>query len=323
MSDAFGWEYSVALVCLGKQADRFATYREDVSLEEKFELASRIESLGAVGAYYPSELQDIDKYKELCRTYNFRTSEVTVDIFGSPKFARGSFTSPSPETRKDAIQLVKDAMDVAKEIGCPLVNPWPGQDGYDYIFQMNYSKAWKQLIEGIRECGEHRRDAKIALEYKLKEPRTHLFLSTVGKALHVCNEVGLDNVGVTLDVGHAMMAYENLAESVVLIDSARKLFNIHLNDNYAEWDWDLIPVSTHFLQFLEFLYWLKAVDYKGSMLMDVFPRRNEPAKVFRCSIENLKLMERLLEKVGMETLRHQIEKGDITEMQLTLKRLFQ
>jgi len=51
MSD---WRFSAALVCFGKQADRFSTYREDKSLEEKFELVSKVEGLEGVGAYYPS-----------------------------------------------------------------------------------------------------------------------------------------------------------------------------------------------------------------------------------------------------------------------------
>jgi len=324
MSGEFDWGFSVALVCLGKQADRFATYREDKTLEEKFELASKIKSLTAVGVYYPHELKDIDTFKDLCKTYKLKTSEVTVDIFSEPKFKYGSFTSPSPATRKETIQRVKEAMDAAKEIECPLVNLWPGQDGHDYMFQSNYQKAWKQLIEGVRECAEYRSDVKIGLEYKLKEPRTHLFLSTVGKALLVCNEVGLSNVGVTLDVGHAMMAYENLAESAVLLGCKGKLFNVHLNDNYADWDWDLIPVTTHFLQFLEFLLWLKILKYKGWILMDVFPRRDDPVKVFNCSIKNLKHIARamLLKKVGVETLIEQIEKGDATEMWHILNKVY-
>ena len=75
MDENFDWKFSVALVCLGKQGDRFSTYREDVTLEEKFELASRIEGLQGVGAYYPGELEDIDRYNELCSKYNFETSE--------------------------------------------------------------------------------------------------------------------------------------------------------------------------------------------------------------------------------------------------------
>jgi len=264
----------------------------------------------------------VDRYRELCRTYKLKTSEIVVDIFSDPKFMHGSFTSTSPKIRRETIERVKKAMDAAKEIDCPLVNPWPGQDGHDYLFQSNYRESWKRLIDGVRECAEHRPDVRIALEYKLKEPRSHILLSTVGKTLFVCSEVGLENVGATLDVGHAMMAYENLAESAVLLSSKGKLFNIHLNDNYGDWDWDLVPATTHLWQFTEFLLWLKAVGYKGWMLMDVSPNREDPVKVFTRSIRNLKLVWESLNRARIERLIQLSDKGDISEAWQALEKVF-
>jgi xylose isomerase len=313
MDENFDWKFSVALVCLGKQGDRFSTYREDVTLEEKFELASRIEGLQGVGAYYPGELEDIDKYNDLCSKYGFETSEIVVDIFSDPRFMNGSFANRSPEIRQLAIDRVKESMDAAVEIGCEMVNPWPGQDGFDYAFQADYRESWRNMIAGFRECAEFRSEVKVALEYKLREPRSHIFLDTVGKTLHVCNEIDLDNVGVTLDIGHAMLASENIAESAYLLGEAGKLFNIHLNDNYGDWDWDLIPGTTHLWQMLEFLLWLKLVKYRGWMLMDVSPNRDEPVQVFDQSIRSVKLAWSSLVKVGLEEILERIDEGDITK----------
>lgn len=320
MDDKFDWKLSVALACLGKQADRFSTYREDVSLEEKFELASRIENLKGVGAYYPGELEDIDKYRELCRKYDLETSEIVVDIFSDSRFMYGSFANPSPEVRQLAIERVKDAMDTAVEIDCDIVNPWPGQDGFDYAFQADYRNSWRGMLAGIRECAEYRSDVRVALEYKLKEPRGHMFLDTVGKALHVCHEIDLENLGVTLDVGHAMLASENISESAFLLGEAGKLFNIHINDNYGDWDWDLIPGTIHIWQYLEFLLWLKIVGYKGWMLMDVSPNRDDPVKIFSQSIRSINSAWKSLLKVGLEAVMQRIHEGDIAETWKTLGR---
>lgn len=320
MDDVFDWRLSVALVCLGRQADRFSTYRENRTLEDKFELASQIEGLQGVGAYYPGELEDIDRYKELCSTYGLATSEIVVDIFSDPRFMYGSFTNPSAEVRREAVGRIKKAMDAAAEIGCGVVNPWPGQDGFDYAFQANYRDSWKRMAAGVRECAEHRSDIRVALEYKLKEPRGHVFLDTVGKALHLCNEVDLGNVGVTLDIGHAMLARENIAESAFLLADRGKLFNIHINDNYGDWDWDLIPGTTHLWQFIEFLLWLKVVGYKGWMLMDVSPNRDDPVEIFSQSVRNVKLAWSSLLRIGPETLLQQIEEGDIAKTWRTLGR---
>ena len=318
MDAEFDWRLSVALVCLGKQGDRFSTYREDRSLEEKFDLASRIEGIQGVGAYYPGELEDVDKYNELCSKYGLVTSEIVVDIFSDPRFMYGSFANPSAEIRRETVDRVKGAMDAAREIDCEIVNPWPGQDGFDYPFQADYRDSWSWMLAGIGECARHRSDVRVALEYKLKEPRSHLFLDTVGKALHVCSQIAMGNVGVTLDIGHAMLARENIAESAFLLAEKGKLFNIHLNDNYGDWDWDLMPGTTHLWQFMEFLLWLKLVGHKGWMLMDVSPNRDDPVKVFSQSIRNVKLAWSSLLKVGLEEVLESIKRGDIAETWRTL-----
>jgi len=304
--------FSIPTVCLGKQADRFATYRDDITLEEKFEAASKIEGLEGVGVFYPTEFKDVDKIKELCAKYKLEISEVIVDVFTSPKFKYGSFSSPSAEVRSESIRITKEAMDVARELGC-VINPWPGQDGHDYPFQVNYEKAWKWLISGIKECAEYDPKVKIAIEYKIKEPRTHLILSTVGTALYLCQKVGMPNVGVTLDTGHCFMANENPAESAVMLSMEKRLFNIHVNDNYGDWDWDLIPTTIFNFSQAEFLFWLKAMNYNGWILIDVFPQRLEPLKTFSRAVRNMKLIEQAVDKVGIEAIREKIDKGDIFE----------
>ena len=117
---------------------------------------------------------------------------------------------------------------------------WPGQDGFDYPFQADYSRCWRLLIDGIGEVAAHRPDVRIAIEYKPKEPRAHLFVRNAGTLLHLLHEIGLANVGATIDLGHSLVAGENAAEAAVLLADAGKLFQVHVNDNYRDWDHDLM-----------------------------------------------------------------------------------
>jgi len=313
-------KFSIPTVCLGKQADRFATYREDITLEEKFALASKIEGLEGVGVFYPTEVDNADKIKELCSKNKLKISEVIVDVFTSPKFKYGSFTNPSADLRKEAIKITKEAMGVAKELNC-VANPWPGQDGHDYIFQVNYEKAWKWLINGIKECAEYEPKVRLAVEYKIKEPRTHIILGTVGTSLYLCQKVGMPNVGITLDTGHCFMANENPAEAAVMLSMENRLFNIHVNDNYGDWDWDLVPGTISTPSQTEFLFWLKAINYNDWILIDVFPQRLEPLKVFNRAIRNTKRIEQAIDKIGIEKIKEKIEKGDILETFSLLEKL--
>ncbi len=69
----------------------------------------------------------------------------------------------------------------------------------------------------------------------------------------------MENVGVTVDVGHALVAGENVAEAVYRLIRAGKLFHMHFNDNYTAWDDDMIVGSVHTVAFIE---WLRALSGK-------------------------------------------------------------
>lgn len=114
--------------------------------------------------------------------------------------------------------------------------------------------------------------SKLGIEYKIKEPRTHLYIGTIGKTLLLLEKVNRNNVGVILDVGHSLYGYENMAESSALCKFfGDKLFHLHLNDNYRYWDDDMMVASVHIPEYLELIYWLKKVHYKGWYSLDIFP----------------------------------------------------
>ena len=135
---------------------------------------------------------------------------VTPDIWASGKWGWGSIASNNPQIRRDAVQQVKKSMEWAKQLGCELVDLWFGQDGYDSRSRRTYPLAWDRIIEGTVECADHVPDVKIVLEYKPKEPR-HCFIGTVGKTLLLIDKVNRPNIDAMVDVGHALMAYENVA----------------------------------------------------------------------------------------------------------------
>ncbi len=205
-------------------------------------------------------------------------------------------------------------MDIAKDLDCDLIDIWPGQDGYDYYFQSDYLKSWSYLIEGIGECSSYRKDIKIGLEFKLKEPRTHCYLSSLGKTLFLINKINQDNVGIIVDVGHSLNAYENMAESVAICKLAGdKLFHLHLNDNYGYWDDDMMVGCVHIPEYLELLYWLKKIKYEGWYSLDIFPYRENGIKAAEESIKMLKAMITAINNVEDNDIEMIVNRGDATQ----------
>ena len=205
-------------------------------------------------------------------------------------------------------------LDAAVELGCGLVNIWNGQDGYDYHFQADYWQERDWLVEGLRECAAYRPEVRVSLEYKPKEPRNRSYLGTAAGTLLVAQEIGLPNVGVTIDVGHALVAYESVAESIALLSRAGgRLFHMHLNDNYRLWDDDMIVGSVHAIEYLEMLYWLDRVGYDGFLSLDQYPYRENPEEAIAESIRWLRAFRAVVDRAGAERIGEVIRGGDAVQ----------
>ncbi|MGQ9721352.1 MAG: sugar phosphate isomerase/epimerase family protein [Candidatus Jordarchaeum sp.] len=314
-------KFSLGVWAFSPCGDRFLTigYRPEMSLEKVIREVATIDDLSGVEVGYPGDVNEnnLDYFREIIKETGLVVSMVGVDLTGDRKWQNGSLSSTNPEIRKEAVETCRSGIEVAKQLGCDLFNIWLGQDGYDYPFQSNYPKAWDLLVDSIKEVAKT--GVKVCLEYKPKEPRTHSYIATVGKALLIAHETGKSNVGVTIDVGHALAAYESMAESAVLCMRDGRLFHLHLNDNYRLWDDDMIVGSVHTIEYLELIYWLEKIGYDGWYSLDIYPYRENPLEASRESIEMLKTLSKLLDKIGRKNLEKAIEEGNPAKIQKLLR----
>jgi len=244
-------------------------------MREMLDLAMKVEGLDGlelVGNWHVND-ENIRDVARMFADRGLKISMLVPDLWTQAKWGRGSLAAPDAKTRQAAVDEVSKVMDWAAELGCPYVDVWPGQDGFDYSFQADYIEAWKWLRDGLDACSQHNDKVRVLVEYKLKEPRTHCFVTTAAKVLLLLQ--GLDSVGVLMDVGHALAAGENVAEAATLLSSYGKLDYLHLNDNYRSWDDDMIVGSVHLVEYLELAYWLKRLGYKGWLTLDIFPYRED------------------------------------------------
>jgi len=278
------FNYAVITSFCGQLKDRFKFYQDTKSLEEKYSLIKKVEGARGVELVYPYDFNDVSHTKTLLDQFGLQAAAVNIDIKGESIWNHRSLTAVSNETRKKAIEYLSKGAEICRFLGSSLVTICPLQDGYDYHFEMDYGKSWKYLIEGFKEVAVSYPDVKISMEYKYQEPLSHYLIGTAFNALYVCLKTNLPNLGVTLDVGHALQSGENPAESLVILAEEGKLFHIHINDNDGKWDWDLISGSRNLLSYFEFLYSLKKYHYRGWISLDVTPKHRDPVEVFSTSI---------------------------------------
>lgn len=317
--------FGAGLWMFGQFVDRYATdaYGPPVSTLEAIGRAARVGMLSAIDINYPftDPAITVAQVKEALERGGLRAAAVTPSIYDR-QFQKGSFTHPDAEVRKAAIARAKSAIPIAHELGADYVKFWPGQDGFDYPFQCDYMQIWDYAIAGVREVVTSDPKMRFAIEYKFKEPRTHMLFSTAARTLLAIQEIGADNLGIVMDLGHSLLAKETPAEEVQLIARRGKLTNVELNDNWRDWDDDLTVGSVHLIESLEFVHALRKIGWKGYWMLDQFPFREDPVEAARASILTIKALHRLLDKVDLESLRAAQDKQDALAAQRLVQRLF-
>lgn len=274
-----GRNYAVILGNLGNTCDRFCRgYKTNPSRMEMLRQASSIPYVSGIELVgtWDIDPQCAKDMKMAIEDSGLRCVSIIPDLFADRTYGKGSFSNKQASVRRRAIDYTHQMCEVACEIGCETINLWPGQDGYDYLLTADYEKEREWECEAVRELAKTYPNLRFALEYKPKEPRTHSYLARMADTLLLAQETGCSNVGVCIDTGHAFVAGEVVAESIVLAKRAgNRLFHMHFNDNFGMWDDDMIAGSVHSVAYLEMLYWLDRCGYDGWYSMDQYPYRED------------------------------------------------
>jgi len=260
-----------------------------ISTVELIKLASKVKGLNALELNYPEHFtsNSVPELESALRDSKLKVTGIQLR-WPAPKFSNGGFTNPEMSIRRDAIKLVAEAIEIAKQLKTDHVLLWPAHDGYEYPLQMNYVEGWKWFKEAMQEIADIDKSIRISIEYKPAEPRGRTLLNTTGAVMKMISDVGRANVGVTLDFGHLLMAKENPAQSAALCLSENKLFGLQLNDSHGAADDGLLVGSIHTTETVELCYYLAKYGYSGTYYFDTDPVREDPIRECEMNIERMK-----------------------------------
>lgn len=298
---------------LSQTKDRFHQYNAPLVLEEKFKLMTEIDGYTGVELVYPYEVSDVEKTRTALARYNLEVAAVNVNVKAEPEFRNGGLTSLDPEIRAKAVQLIKNAKDFAAGIGADKVTCCPLGDGYEFSFQYDYAAAWKHLIETFGEAGNYRREIPLFIEYKPSETRGRCFVDTAAKALCLLNDIKIQGMGITLDFGHSMYGNENPAEVVAQLQASPYKYYVHINDNDGKWDWDYFCGTKHFLEYVEFLYYLKKYGYNDYFTSDTSPTRWDIQGTFEANSRLTLKIWQMLDRIDTLKLESLMTQGNYLE----------
>jgi xylose isomerase len=263
---------SVITAFLGKTQDRFSEYHDVTNTRERLELVTQIDGFDGVEVVFPYETGDPTETQGWMKELNLNFAAINANIKKEPQWVVGALSRSDRELRKGAIAIIKGAKDYAKKVGAPLVTVCPLTDGYDNLFQINYAKTLRNVIDSVGEAAEYLPEIPLFIEYKFSETRVHCQLDTCAKTILMLKEVNNPATGVTIDFGHAMYAQENPAQSIALCAELGIDYYLHTNDNDGRFDWDLMGATRNFLHYAEFLFYAQEYKYDKYFTTDASPR---------------------------------------------------
>jgi len=313
--------FGAGIWLFGQFVDRYATdaYGPPVSTLEAIERAGAVGGLEVLDINYPFSDPDItvEEVQRALTAAGLSAATITPHIY-TREFVAGAFTNPDPAVRRRALALCEEGVDAARRLGAPTVKLWPGQDGFDYPFQADYRELWRLALDGVRTVAEMDEGIRVAIEYKAKEPRTHLSWSTAARTLVGIESLGRDDVGIVMDLGHSLFAKEAPADVLSLVHEHGRLFTIEVNDNWREWDDDLAVGAIHLIETLEFFLEVRKIGWQEPILLDQFPFREDPVEAARASVHTMRAIDAALDRLDLEALRDAQRRQDALAAQRVL-----
>ena len=104
-----------------------------------------------------------------------------------------------------------------------------------------------------------------------------------------------------------------LAEALALLAKSPYSYYIHINDNDGKWDWDYFCGTKHFLEYVEFLYYLKKYGYEDYLTSDTSPTRWDIVGTFEANSRISNKIWDLLERIDMHEMERLIHQADYLE----------
>jgi len=303
----FGIKFAAGHWCAGPFADRFAPggYTKPGELDASiFGQIKRVAAAGVKGIeFHENVFTDrrfkkipamVKKVREATKRARLTPTNMNMNLWTDPYWKLGSVCNADPAVRKEALRVALQAIEIAKEVGCSSVALWPGSDGWDYNFEVNYGVLLDRFIEACVKISRRAADSglKFGTEAKLHEPREgNMVVATSQKAMLIAQEVnritGVRNMGVAIDYGHEQMyAYEPADNLYLARRMGVPVVNFHINNSKMHSnDEDRVTGTGDNWRMADFCYAAIDTGYDGWFGEDQFTYRMEPVQAISLSRE--------------------------------------
>ncbi len=283
-------------------------YGKERTIPERLEIAATLADYGLEGmeAHYPNEIneENLHIWQKFEKDSGIKLIAICPLLFRDQTFEFGSLSSPIKAKRKEAIELTKRALQMNKVMNTNFAICWPGIDGYENGFGIDFAAMRARFVEGMAEAMDAVPGVRVAFEPKPYEPRGHIIFGNTAEGLLMCHQVetllknqenmkilanGDALVGLNPEIGHVLMAYEDLPYAYSWPLSEGRLAHVHLNSQpLGNYDQDL-NVGAISPELLDNMMWvLKMHSYRSWFGIDINPVRMPVEMAIKINIDAVK-----------------------------------
>jgi len=307
-------------------------YKPDLNIEQRLEIAASLKDYGLAGleAHCPNEVNNdnVDLWKKFCADTGIKLLTIAPLLFWDEAFEWGSLSNPLPDMRKIAIDRTKATLRMNKQLDTEFAVIWPGIDGYENPFGVDFVGMRDRFIDGLAEAMDEVPGVRIAFEPKPYEPRGHILFGTTVEGVLLCRDVELKlrnlknrkllDEGHKLcclnpEIGHVLMGFEDLAYAFSWPLSEGRLAHSHWNSqplgNYDQ-DLNVGVISPEQLEAL--LYTLKMYGYTGWFDIDINPERMPVDTTIKISMDEIRAANDRINAIDHESVLYAHQHPDET-----------
>ena len=305
-------------------------YVDEMPIAARLEIAAELAEHGLQGleAHYPAEVNEdnLHLYQELEKATGIQLITIVPGLFYDPEFEFGSLSSPIPKVREMAIQRTITTLEINKELGADFAIVWPGIDGFESAFGIDFYAMWGRFEEGLAQAMDAVPGVRIAIEPKPYEPRGNNIYRNTPDGLIMAQDVehllhaeenkrllseGYAMVTLNPEVGHVLMGFEDLAYSFSRILRQGRLAHTHWNSQpLGNYDQDLNVGVIAPEQAFATLYALKMHSYTEFLGIDINPERMPVKRALINNMDRLKALIQMTDEAEHGLIVACIEKPD-------------
>lgn len=324
-------KFSAGVWFLSPANSRFhAKYQRDLNIEQRLEIAAGLKEYGLAGleAHYPNEVneQNADLWKKFSRDTGIRLITVIPLLFWDEQFEFGSLSNPLEGPRQAAIERTKAALRMNREFDTDFSIVWPGIDGFENPFGVDFTGMRARFAEGLAEALDAVPGVRIAIEPKPYEPRGRIIYGLTPEGVLLGHQVegmlknpenrklldaGHKLMCMNPEVGHVLMGFEDLAYAFSWPLSEGRLAHSHWNSQpLGNYDQDLNVGVVSVEQLDALMYTLKMHGYQGYYGIDINPERLPVDVALKISMDAIRAANDRVNAIDHESVMYALAHPD-------------